>query len=693
MRLSVLVLLLGSSLPAADFRGTVVDARTRQPVPLALIQVSPPGLTLSADSLGRFEFRLSPPDTLPAITVSRAGYAERTWPGLSPATRLELVLFPTSYRLEGVTVTALRTPVPLGQSPSAVVKPTEADAGAELTELVRLTPAAGLRDYANYTSVGLRGASGEHTLIALDGVRLNSAQSGTFDLSVLPPLLADRVEVARGGSSAVHGSSAVGGVVNIITPEPETLSARLRTGVGSFGRRRIDLSHTLPLGRFGFFVGGELLSTRNDFGWRDSLDSVRTMRNADMSRRAAAARAVYGSGPVHLSLFAGLSATGRGVPGSTVWPSDSARRNDDLGIVIASCDIQPDDRLRTEARFHYSAADQRYRDPAFATDDTHRLRALGGRIDQSWWPRSWLLVRTGGEFTSEELQSTALDRPARQTPAGWVQWRISRHGFDAAGVLRFEALRQQLEQNDSTRASSLLPVFSPKVTLSWSGLGFVSLYAGFSRSFRAPAFNDLYWPEDPFTYGNPELKPETGTTLDAGLGGTRPGWLQWWLGAYHTRLADLIQWQPDSLWRFHPVNIERATITGIEAEAKADLRRVGFSAAGSYCSARSETLALIYRPRLSGRAAAWVEAPLPGLKPRLNLAAEYTGLRFADAANTDTLPAHVLVNAGLSFAPRFGRAVAAIEAGLKNLFDASYETARGYPNPGRNWYLELALGI
>ncbi|MEO0086170.1 MAG: TonB-dependent receptor [candidate division WOR-3 bacterium] len=695
MRLSVLNLLLCWSLSAAEFGGVVLDAWTRLPVPLALIEVPEAGIAVSADSLGRFELSLPGLDPV-SVAVSRAGYVERTWPLLRPGGQHELFLVPARYSLDGVTVTALRVPVPLASGPSTVVKPAEAASGAELTDLISLSPTAGLRDYANYASVGLRGANNEHTLIELDGVRLNSAQSGTFDLSTLSPLLADRVEIARGGGSAAHGSSAVGGVVNIISPEPDTLSARIRGGLGSFGRRRLDLAHTLPVGRFGFFVAGELLSARNDFTWRDSrdsLDSLRTLRNADLTRRAGTAKAVYRSGPVQASLLAELSQTDRGVPGSTIWPSDSARRNDNRALFLAACNLQPSERFRTEAKLNYTAAVQRYRDPLWATDDTHRLQTLGARIDQSWWPWSWLMLRTGAEVTHEGLQSSALGRPARLTPAAWIQWHIGWHGLDVSHIMRYELLRQQGLLRDSTRASSLLPVFSPKVTLNWSGLGFVNLYAGFSRSFRAPAFNDLYWPEDPFTYGNPDLRPETGTTVDAGVGGNRPGWLRWWLAAYHSRLADLIQWQPDSLWRFHPVNVERATITGVEAELKAELRLVGFSTAADFCSARSDSFDLIYRPRFSGRAGAWFAAPVPVMRPRLVYGVEYTGLRFADAANTDTLPAYLLANAGLAVSPKLGRVTARIESGLKNLFNESYETARGYPSPGRSWYLELELEI
>jgi outer membrane receptor protein involved in Fe transport len=85
--------------------------------------------------------------------------------------------------------------------------------------------------------------------------------------------------------------------------------------------------------------------------------------------------------------------------------------------------------------------------------------------------------------------------------------------------------------------------------------------------------------------------------------------------------------------------------------------------------------------------------PLPSLAPHVSLGAAYTGSRFSDPANTDTLPGYLVVDFGLGLRPRFGPVKLDARTGLRNLLDERYETTRGYPMPGRNWYLELGLEI
>lgn len=90
--------------------------------------------------------------------------------------------------------------------------------------------------FGNLTQVRIRGAEGNHTLVLIDGVEANSATDGEFDFSNLSAEEIERIEVIRGPMSALYGSSAVGGVINIITRRGQgPLSLTLRNEFGSFG--------------------------------------------------------------------------------------------------------------------------------------------------------------------------------------------------------------------------------------------------------------------------------------------------------------------------------------------------------------------------------------------------------------------------------------------------------------------------
>ena len=98
----------------------------------------------------------------------------------------------------------------------------------------------------------------------------------------------------------------------------------------------------------------------------------------------------------------------------------------------------------------------------------------------------------------------------------------------------------------------------------------LSAFANFGNAFKAPSFNDLYYPLDSFgSFGNPNLKPESSKSVEAGLRGEH-GKLNWEFRAYHTDIDNLISWQPvdpnDVFGAWSPANVSKAQIDGLEAE-------------------------------------------------------------------------------------------------------------------------------
>ena len=124
-----------------------------------------------------------------------------------------------------------------------------------LVDLLQLDPSLDLQERAPdgvQTDLSIRGANFEQTLVLLNGQRLNDVQSGHHDMDIPVPLdSVERVEVLRGSGSAMYGSDASGGVVNVITAPPEGLELRLRTAVGNDGinQQRVSLSDTFGTSR------------------------------------------------------------------------------------------------------------------------------------------------------------------------------------------------------------------------------------------------------------------------------------------------------------------------------------------------------------------------------------------------------------------------------------------------------------
>lgn len=688
------VMLVGAH--AATVGGTVLDSYTRQPVAYAEVALPDYGINLLTDSTGRFVTEVPDADQhvrFP-ISASRVGYTPRRWENATVGTSLRLYMAPEHVVLEGVTVSAFRIPVPEGQSgPVSIVTGSDlAEHGApSLSGALGSAPSVFLMDYGNLSTIGMRGATGEQTLVLLDGIPLGTSQDNLVELTNLPQTIAGRVEMVRGGSSALYGANSVGGIAAIITPDPESLTARVTGGLGSFGRRYLRVRQTSRSGPLGLYLAGNIDRDDGRFAWRDSSDSLRIRKNADISSRGVIGKGTLQRGPHQGTLLFELNAGSRGVPGPVSWPSDSARMEDARLVAQAHYSWQQSDVGNLDAALYHHRFWRNYRnpDPVFPLNDTHATTVTGGTALERWHFAPWGLVLASADVADERLASTSIGQPRRTSVGFTVEASLEWRGLAVTPATRFDFARESRPLTDSTRFNATRRVVSPRVWMSYEISRSFIAYAGYNRSYRAPTFNELYWPEDPWTGGNPRLRPEKGNGIDLGLTGRPFDWLWCRAGGFENRLADLILWQPDTAYVFRPANVDSAVITGAELELNLQTKYAGLRSSASWLAARSHGKDLIYRPRLTLDARPEVEWRFV----RLSCDVQYAGKRYTATDNTDSLPAYLILDVELGCSPRFGSIKTALRGGCRNLFDRRHESMKGYPLPGRSLYVETELGI
>ncbi len=688
-----LLLALGTG-PATTLTGVVLDAATGQPVPYSAVNVLETRQNVIADSTGEFALVLEADAEHVGVVVSRVGYEERRWERVDVSRPTTFYLRPIPVRLEGISVSAFRTPSPLERSgPVSVIDSAASSPCGRLSvaELLWTSPSVMMKDYGNLATIGLRGANVEQTLILLDGIRLNSAQDNLFDLTTLPLTLARRIEVVRGNNSALYGANSVGGLVSVITPDPDRLGARATAGIGSFGKRYLNAEHSNRSAPLGYVVAASLNRTDDSFSYRDTSDSVHERINSDVHSQDIMAKGVFAEGPHRASLLGEYNVTRRGQPGPTWWPSDSARMDDYRGIVHLAYDLQEADNARLESRLYHHQSWRHYWNPDTLAwvNDTHATTVSGAMVKQTAHFGSRTTAVVGLEGGREQFRSSAIGAPQRWTGSGWAEARLRWLAFDIVPMARFDWLNDSRQQPDSTTTRSITRVISPKLSLNYANPAWLNLHASVGRSFRAPTFNELYWPEDPWTMGNPRLKPEWSTSVDLGVSARYGSHLTGRVGLWHSFLTDLIQWQPDSAFVYSPVNLDTATITGAELELGVSSRHVSVVGHATYMIARSHGKDLIYRPRLS----LGVSHRLNWRLIQLSWDVRETGERYTNSDNTDSLPGFLLFDVGVGLAPTLGRLTTALRGGIRNLFDKQHEVMKGYPIPGRNWYAEVELRI
>jgi len=164
---------------------------------------------------------------------------------------LSLPLFAAEEAVENIIVSGTRYASPAGSVPSGISVITAeeiARSGADhLVELLRSRGGLEVSDLfgdGTDASVGLRGFSAtapHNTLVLIDGRRLNNADNGLPDLNAVPLGNIRQIEIVKGSMGTLYGDKAVGGVINIITRKPETLSLNLRADYGSYDDRSLYL--------------------------------------------------------------------------------------------------------------------------------------------------------------------------------------------------------------------------------------------------------------------------------------------------------------------------------------------------------------------------------------------------------------------------------------------------------------------
>jgi len=213
----------------AQLQGKVTDPDA-EPLPYVTVHArTASGLEYAAitDSLGQYSFDAIPSGKL-AMVVEESGFVrfEETYDLKPPFGRFDIELRPPIY-LDQVVISATRTEVPRSEAPVLVgvvnTRTLVAANAVSIADGLGFQP--GLRVETNcqncgFTQLRMNGLPGPYTQILINSRPIFSALNGVYGLEQIPTNLVDRIEVVRGGGSALFGANAVAGTVNIITKEP-----------------------------------------------------------------------------------------------------------------------------------------------------------------------------------------------------------------------------------------------------------------------------------------------------------------------------------------------------------------------------------------------------------------------------------------------------------------------------------------
>ena len=646
------------------------------------------------------------------------------------------------YEMDEVVVTANRYPLVM-QNVAVAAMVIDRDeilqlSAISLEEVLNATAGIEFKSYGTpggVTSISTRGIPTNGTLVLVNGQPLNALTNGMADLSVIDINTIDRIEVVKGPVSSIYGANALGGVVNIITkceasePEVELGFTPATTAIEKpFQTTNTYARLGLTAGSTAFRLAG---TYAHDEGTRSNSELIKYHVDGAIAHKAR--RLLLRS-----SLF--YDQKNYGVPGP-LPPSDSIYPFPQFGDSTASSllDRQKDHTLMGNISIDLHLTDNiDYRANITANrqrTEFHTVYAgmLGDTVTEDYdYIVHKLGINTMISSSTDRLGYTigldvyydTLHTTVSSTSTSDTNWHASQYEIGTWGELRFR-ISDNLSLNSSIRYdhnAQFGGFLSP-------GIGCVSIITprlwlklSAGKTFRAPTFNDLYWPQ----YGNPELRPEHGWAYELRVETSPWPTIFGALSIFTRNIDDRIAWMPgpDDLWQ--PQNLNHLAVKGTDFEIKQQISDfVSYSVNATFLSARQKNEEIVYSfydwmndtsltifEEIERVAAFTPEftlsskinfSLLPGFN--LNIAGQYVSERFNYYPNYEDYPnvtmdtkklgSHIVINAALT---KTIHRYLTIAAGIKNLTDTDYALQfgnsiddRDYPMPGRTYFIRLSL--
>lgn len=469
------------------------------------------------------------------------------------------------YGDEDVVVTAAAMPTKIAATPANVTVIT----AQEIEDNHYKTVGEALEQVNGVTITKMGGGNVEYVrlngddrvVLLLDGQKLNTEQGSiagrySADLAMIPLLNnIERIEVIKGGASALYGSEAVGGVINIITKKATKNQSEIGLAYGSQGAHNYTVKTQGTQGDFSWQIAAGL-EGNNDFDYKFAGKSY-TMKNSDSKKhdfflrldQKFTDRDSLQFNYMHKSVYGALYKCF----GSTSVPyTDYSGYYHNLQEVFNNTSLTYKFKEGTAApgfvRYFYNNRNMSYENQY----DTHTQG-----ID---YQNGWQLDKDNVLIAGAELH--------------WSKSSNSPNGYDGSNI---DTQAFYLQDTVTAGKWTLIPGvrmdhhskfgshWSPKLAVNYQADANNQIYANYNRVFKAPTADDLYW-HNPGqgSVGNPELQPESGWTTSVGYKHNFNAESSADISYFSSEISDAIAWDYIHYYPMKPVNVNREKKQGIE---------------------------------------------------------------------------------------------------------------------------------
>ncbi len=600
----------------------------------------------------------------------------------------------TASRLNPVVVTATRTETPLRETAASVTvideQEIEQRQAETVAEVLRTVPGVDIVQNGSRgttTSVFIRGSESDQTLVLVDGVEVNSVTLGAADFSNMTTENIDRIEVRRGGGGTLYGSQAIGGVINILSKKGEgTPTFSVSSEGGNCATHREVMSFSGSHGIVGF--SGAIANVDTD-GFRTFNDGHRNFTangRLDVSLLPQGTlRGFLRYGDAKAGLFNNKNYLG--------VPDLNARQLENSVLAKGEWEHALGSSFTYRFAGAYVKSNQRF------FDDPDVFDPFGSGISRI--PTELKIGEAQANYSWQNLSVTTAgfefkDRSAhvRSNFGGFrTEFRKSQGNFAYYLQERLRLCDERLFVTAGFRVDDN-DDFGTHVTPAWSLAYLIpqtgtKLKGGYAEGFRAPNFNELFYPD----FGNPDLGSEESSEWNAGieqqLGDPRFSLEATYFSRRVKGLIEGVLVDPDN-FIFQAQNLGRVDVQGLEVIPVVQLSsQLTLNGHFTFLDFDTQSGRLLRRPTRHGAVHVNYQTPLVrGWDDVLNLHGSVRVVGDRDDVDPQlgprTNPMFARTDVAVSYTVALRGAVASsltFYGKIQNLFDRDYQEVAGFRSP------------
>ena len=549
------------------------------------------------------------------------------------------------------------------------------------------------------SSVSMRGGNANHTAVLWNGFNLQDPSNGAFNLSLSSVNMIDQINIHYGGNSALFGSGAIGGMIqlNNIANYNSGIKLSAQQSFGSFGKQSSLFNMSYGTSKLFFRTRVFYTYIKNDFEYVNFAKNghpIDTLKKAAVKQYGLLQEAYYKINEMHsFSTQFWYQNNEHEVPPNMTVTDGYSTQYDEI-CRLATAYNKKGKKLDLEMRNGLFLSKMNYIKPEINLDAHHSSlnNITEGIVNYKPLKYHSFLFGLNNNYIKGEsdhfIQAEILNKTAI-----FLSYKLDiKHKVLFTANIRKEVVNTVIKP--LTYGVKAEYFITNKLVIS----------SNVSKNYRTPNFNDLYW-IGAYAQGNPDLKDEDGFSADLGVNqqiNTNKLSLGCNISAYYSKFYNLINWQPiGDIWT--PKNKKMVITKGLEMRLNtkyqftnemAGFFNINYTYTDSELKEKAENESdnilykqLIYIPYYQANGLLGLQYK----RIRADVIVKYVGQRYTTADNENWLDGYMVTDISLNYTFNYKTMSTMFFVKANNIFNTQYMVREWYPTPLINYEIGLKI--